>query len=268
MKFICPICSRILAISENGAAVCPSGHSFDRSREGYYNLLVNASAKTHGDNREMLTARRRFLDTGAYLPLAERVADAVCKSMPRGGALLDVGCGEGYYTDLVKRAMGDRGEAWGFDISRDAVRLAARRSRELHLAVASAYRMPVADESIDVAMNIFSPLAIEEIRRILRRGGRFIMAIPDENHLFGLKQALYSTPYKNVVKDKHIDGFTLISEERISYPLCLDSGEKVYSLFMMTPYAYRTPREAVERVLSLDSLECEADFTLLVYGKD
>ncbi len=268
MKFICPICQRRLAVGERMAAVCPVGHSFDRSREGYYNLLPNASAGNHGDNREMLEARRRFLDTGAYLPLARRVCDAVYALLPQGGAVLDVGCGEGYYTSLVENALDGRGSVWGFDISKAAVRLAARRNPRLNLAVASAYRIPASDGDFDLAMNIFSPLAIDETYRILRHGGRFVMAIPDENHLFGLKRALYATPYKNEVKDKHLDGFTLISEERISYSLELDTSEKISSLFMMTPYAYRTPREAVERILSMRSLECEADFTLLVYRKD
>jgi hypothetical protein len=40
--------------------------------------------------------------------------------------------------------------------------------------------MPVADGSVDMIISTFSPLAAEEVRRALRVGGKFIMAIPAE----------------------------------------------------------------------------------------
>jgi len=265
MRFICPVCSAPLTEGERGCT-CPSRHSFDKSREGYYNLLLSTGG-THGDNREMIAARRDFLNTGAYLPLAERIAQLAREHVCSGGVLLDIGCGEGYYTSRIMDALGADAAVIGFDISKDAVRLAAKRCKGATLAVASAYRMPIQDGAIDAATNLFSPLATEEISRVLRHGGRFIMAIPDENHLFGLKRALYRTPYKNEVKDSALDGFRLLSEEHISYKLTLDSREKIKSLFMMTPYAYRTPKEDRERVLSMDYLECEAAFVIFVYER-
>lgn len=275
MKFICPKCNKPLAVSDSGAAVCAARHSYDRAREGYYNLLLTNVGGTHGDNREMLEARRRFLDTGAYSPLAEAlvrsVTSAVLASARDNAVVLDVGCGEGYYTALIAEhlaAMACGADLYGFDISRAAIRLSARRVRGAHLAVASAYKMPLADGSVDVAVNVFSPLASEETVRVLRRGGRFIMAIPDENHLFGLKSAIYNTPYKNEVKDTAIAGLTLKATERVAYTLTLDSRERIADLFMMTPYAYRTGRAERERVLSLDSLTTEAEFIILTYEKN
>ena len=270
MNFVCPKCMAPLSVLPDGRASCPSGHSYDRSREGYYNLLLGSGRNTHGDNREMVDARRAFLNTGAYLPLAKRVADAVIERMTHGGVLLDVGCGEGYYTNIVESRLRESerdGEVMGFDISKDAVRLAAKLNKNLSLAVASAYSIPVADAACDVVTSLFSPLAREEIHRILRTGGSFIMAIPGENHLFGLKSAIYSTPYKNEIQDSSIPGFKLISEERISYNLTLHTQEEVRSLFMMTPYAYRTGREERERLFLLTHLETEVDFVLFVYEK-
>ena len=75
MKFVCPKCMRPLVVGERGVATCSGGHSFDRARDGYYNLLLSNAGGTHGDNREMLEARRRFLDTGAYKPLADKLSD-------------------------------------------------------------------------------------------------------------------------------------------------------------------------------------------------
>lgn len=266
MNFICPKCRRPLSVCEGGAAKCPLGHSYDRAKEGYYNLMLSAAAGVHGDNREMVEARRAFLDTGAYKPLLDKVSELVCRYMT-GGALIDVGCGEGYYTDAIERALGARASVSAFDISRDAVRRAAKRNKRISLAVASAYHMPTADGSFDMAVNMFSPLVPDEIARTLKSGGIFIMAIPGENHLFGLKRAAYKTPYKNEVGDTALRGFKLIRTERISYNLSLDTNEKVRSLFMMTPYAYRTPREDRERILSLESLETEVEFVVFVYER-
>ena len=270
MKFICPKCKNPLAVTGGGAAKCPLGHSYDRAKEGYYNLLLSAAGGTHGDNREMVVARREFLDTGAYLPLAERVAELASEHTREGGTLLDAGCGEGYYTHLIAERARNANKGLhilGFDISKEAVRLAAKRDRELSLAVASSYDIPLPDLSVDTAVNIFSPLALDETARVLRMGGVFIMAIPAERHLFGLKSVLYDTPYLNTPEEDELSGFELISRERIAFTLELDTQEKIYSLFMMTPYAYRTSREGRERLLALTSLTTEVEFYLFVYKK-
>ena len=93
------------------------------------------------------------------------------------------------------------------------------------------------------------------------------MAIPEENHLFELKSVLYKTPYKNEVKDPALSGFELIHDERISFTMEL-RGDDVLSLFGMTPYAYRTPRESAAALRSLDELSCTADFHLYVYRRE
>ena len=266
MNFVCPKCHGALTVCD-GVAKCQSGHSYDRAKAGYFNLLLSSSGGTHGDNREMIEARRAFLDTGAYFPLAKRVSELVVKHL-LGNCVLDIGCGEGYYTDIIAKAISDKqASVSAFDISKDAVKYAARRNKGIELAVASAYKMPVADGSVDLAVNMFSPLATDEISRVLRKDGIFILAVPGEEHLFGLKSAAYKTPYKNELADPQINGFELIQTERISYELDLKSREDVSSLFMMTPYAYRTPPEDKKRVLSLGSLKTSADFVVFAYKK-
>lgn len=268
MNFVCPKCALPLTVCEGGAAKCPAGHSYDRARAGYYNLLLGSGGGTHGDNAEMVEARRAFLDTGAYRPLADKVAELLLKYM-RGTRLLDIGCGEGYYTDAILGAFAKEGRELsvsGFDISRDAVKLAARRNKSLELAVASAYRMPVADGSFDGALNMFSPLAPSEILRALAPEGVFVMAIPAEDHLFGLKRAAYKTPYKNEVSDPALDGFRLLCTERVSYTLKLH-GAEISSLFAMTPYFYRTPPEDKARVMAMTELTTDVDFLIFVYKR-
>jgi len=269
MLFICPKCKKKLD-TLCSSAVCAEGHSYDRARGGYYNLLLSNSGGTHGDNKDMVLARRAFLGEGYYGPLAEKIAATALSFTESTPILLDAGCGEGYYTDFVERALFERdgdSRVCAFDISKDAVREAAKKNDRLSLVVAGSYHMPIADGSVDAVLNTFSPLALEETRRVLRQYGIFFMAIPGEDHLFELKAAIYDTPYRNVVEDTALDGFRLLSDTPVRYTMQLNRRESIRSLFMMTPYAYRTKRENAERVLALSNLDCTADFRVLVYQK-
>ena len=127
--------------------------------------------------------------------------------------------------------------------------------------------MPVSDGEFDTVINTFSPLALEETRRVLKSGGHFIMAIPGEMHLFDLKAVIYDTPYKNQVQDTALEGFELIIDEPLTYKFNLDTPEAINNLFMMTPYAYRTKPSDRSKVEDLSSLECTADFRVFVYKK-
>lgn len=270
MLFVCPKCSAPLTEAD-GRAVCPLGHSYDRARGGYYNLLLCASGHTHGDNKDMVLARRAFLGGGHYQPLAERVSALIIDKAPVGATVLDIGLGEGYYTDFFERALLSRdgvSRVFGFDISKDAVRMVGGKNKRISTAVASAYRMPIADGAVDVAVNMFSPLALSETRRVLKVGAYFIMVIPGRRHLYGLKAAIYDNPYENEVEDARLEGFTLLYSEPLRYSMELCDGETVRSLFMMTPYAYRTGAKERDRLISLEKLTVEADFQIFVYKKD
>jgi 23S rRNA (guanine745-N1)-methyltransferase len=102
---------------------------------------------------------------------------------------------------------------------------------------------------------------------VLKPGGTFIMVFPDEMHLFGLKQAIYDTPYKNKPEATEIDGFTLISDEQLSYPITVE-GDMIKNLFMMTPYAYRTRESDRERLYATPSVTTEVAFRILTYRKN
>ncbi len=269
MDFACPKCKGELILDTN-TKKCNNGHSYDRAKAGYYNLLLGVKGGTHGDNAEMVEARRAFLSRGFYEPLAERLSALVTELTPAGGCVLDAGCGEGYYTDKVESGLRERdgkSNVLAFDISRDAVRYAAKRNRNLSLAVATSYDMPLADGSVDTVFNAFSPLAIPEVSRVLKLGGRFVMVYPGREHLFGLKSVIYKTPYKNEPEEVGLDGFKLLSHETLSYTVKLNTEGDIRALFMMTPYAYRTSREDRERVLSLSEVTTEVEFVIDVYEK-
>ena len=268
MSFICPNCGEKLNKDER-RLVCVHGHCFDRAKEGYYNLLLSAGG-IHGDNKEMVLARRSFLSCGFYEKMAMKLSETLLKMTPKNGMVLDSGSGEGYYTDIIEKELFSRdgnSNVYAFDISKDAVKYATKRNKRVNYAVASAYHQPFADCGFDTAYNVFSPLALDEIRRVLKEKGIFIMVIPDELHLFELKQAIYETPYKNKLDDTEISGFELVSNEPVHYRIELSAKEDIAALFKMTPYAYRTSKRDADKVMNLDRLTVSANFRIITYRK-
>ena len=266
----CPICRGALQ-KEGSSYRCPKNHSYDISRFGYTNLLSGKAVGQHGDNREMILARRRFLDSGAYAPLRDALCEAVKAHHPVGGIYLDAGCGECYYTDGVAESLaGTDSIGYGIDISKEALRAAGIRPSvkdgRVSLFVSGVYEMPFADGSIDTVINFFAPLATEEYLRVLKDGGVLVMAIPDKRHLFALKEILYDTPKENEVVGFALPGFDLLSATPIRSEFTL-VGERVQDLFMMTPYYYRTPQSGKDRLAALNTLTCTGEFILLVYQK-
>ena len=262
---ICPICRAPLAFSAR-TYVCLDGHSYDRAREGYVNLLLNQRRGVHGDNREMILARRDFLDRGYYAALAERLASALEGQLGGEAHLLDAGCGEGYYTEAVAKRL-DRAHILGIDISKEALRLAGKRLPNAEFAVGSLYALPVADETQDALVCLFAPLVAEEFHRALKPNGIFAMAVPGARHLFGLKRVLYDSPYENPQKDTALEGFILEDEYAVDGSAVIESSADIQALFAMTPYYYRTPAEGRARLAALDRLETEISFRMLIYRR-
>ena len=267
---ICPVCGGNLEKTEH-SYVCVKGHSFDIARSGYVNLLLSkhVGKTVHVDNKLMVNARREFLEKGYYAPLMDALCDKA-EEFFKGRVLLDAGCGEGYYTTAIYERFEKSDIAavmFGIDISKAAAEAAAKRKNSITFAAASVFHMPVADLSCDMLVTMFAPYCGEEYLRVLKKGGIMIMAIPSEDHLWELKQAIYDTPYKNKVKPYELDGFDLADKVRITYDMQIDNHDDIMSLFSMTPYFYRTGREQQERLAGINSICTKADFELLIYRR-
>lgn len=265
MIFICPVCGEELTKNKN-VCKCPNGHCFDIAKQGYVNLLTGSKGGNHGDNKLMARARRDFLNKGYYEKLLNGIISALNDFSKRGDTVIDCGCGEGYYTSAIADALGNV-KAAGFDISKDEIAYASKRSKNVEYAVASSFAIPVRDESADIILEIFSPHSEKEFKRILKKGGYMIMAIPLENHLYSLKEAVYDSPYKNEVREFCIDGFELVKNTEIKYTVDIDNNEDIKNLFMMTPYYYKTGKKEQARLEALQSLSTELEFSILVYKK-
>lgn len=264
---LCPVCRAPLNRDGN-RFVCCAGHAFDIARQGYVNLLLSAKGGTHGDNKLMTEARRRFLNSDGYAFLADAVAAEAAAVTPPGGSLVDAGCGEGYYTEkIVSRVAEADVRVIAVDISKDALIRLGKRHLPVLPVVASLYDLPLADACADAVVLLFSPYAEKEILRILKPNGTLLMAIPGKRHLFGLKSLLYETPYENTVADFTLNGFTLLSHRHLEKTVTLNKKEDIENLFYMTPYAYRTNESGIQRLLTAGSVTTDFSFELLIYRK-
>lgn len=275
----CPICGEPLTADERAFA-CASGHSFDRARQGYVNLL--RPTRLRGDNAEMLRARRRFLDAGWYAPLAdalsqmlgawlleqeqrkERAEPPIIPGAAR--ALLDLGCGEGYYLRRLAQAQATMlaAQGWrlyGLDLSRDAIRMAAgraaldarqgadqpvgRSSPRVTWMVASARaRLPFADGGVGALLNVFAPRAPEEFARVMAPGGLLMVVTPLAEHLAEARAALPWLLNPQPGKDDRLraaleDTFALVEARTVRFTLALDAAA-------LADLAAMTPHRAVE----------------------
>ena len=193
VTLLCPVraCASLLTREER-AFRCPHGHSFDIARSGYCNLLQpqDSKSKQPGDPKEAVLARRRFLEAGHGGFLAAvllEIFDAL--PLPSRPAVLDVGCGEGFFLGTL---AGEREiEGHGIDLSVPAIDLAARRWPDLSWFVVNADRtLPYAEGSFDLALSLTARRNAPELRRILKPSGRLLVAIPGEDDLIELREAV------------------------------------------------------------------------------
>ncbi|MDH4162857.1 MAG: methyltransferase domain-containing protein [Nitrospirota bacterium] len=278
----CPVCRNPLLLSADGFQ-CSKNHSFDASREGYVNLLLahKKHSREPGDSKEMIQSRRRFLDRGHYTGVSEGINDAAAAALsaPRAEPavhILDAGCGEGFYLKRLKDSLASLpapqavAVLYGMDISKFAVQLAARRDRTVNWFVASVNELPIADSSLDLVLNVFSPVIVSEFDRVLKEQGTLVIASPGPTHLHSLRKLIYPEarehkPSSAVEETGKI--LSLSAQTRITYSLELQDRETILDLLAMTPYVWTIDRAAKATVESLDRLQLDVDVEIRTFRK-
>ncbi len=260
---LCPICGEPLE-KQNNVYICAKRHSFDIARQGYVNLLPVQQKRSlqPGDTREQVLSRRAFLDAGFYTPIAE----ALCRMAREQGCvgpLLDIGCGEGYYSTRLASAL--RCDLIGLDISKEAVRCAAGRHKNALWLCASAAHLPVADNSMGLVTSLFALTMPEEFRRVLRPDGVFIQVLAAEDHLLELKSIIYpALTHKPKQTVPEVPGFRLVKSRPVRFTFTVE-GEQVQNLLSMTPHVYRISKEGAERLRQTQTLSDTASCVLNLY---
>ena len=245
----CPVCRDALN-ADGRRFVCARGHSFDRAKEGHVHLLPagHGQSRRVGDDGPMLRARRRFFDAGHYRPLSEAIVDVVAPFLPPGGVVADLGCGEGSHLAHLLRGRDDI-VGIGVDLSKDAVRLAAKRSPEATWVVGDTVGgQCLADHVVDVATVIFAPRDRETLDRLLAVNGAVVVVIPLPDHL-GEARAIYGgigvhEEKQALLAEKLAPSFGIHEVRDLRFSLTL-SGDDVADLLEMTPHRHHLDDEVL-----------------------
>ncbi|MEU8104255.1 putative RNA methyltransferase [Nonomuraea muscovyensis] len=283
---VCPVCRERVAL-EQGALRCAHGHVFDVARQGYVSLLVGSRAPGTADSAEMVAARAGFLASGHFAPLSQALAESVAACVhranrirgerfsepPDGGAakayggprsrhdaapegqavggasrpvVVDAGAGTGHYLAAVLDVV-DHGVGVAFDVSKHAVRRAARAHPRAGAFVADVWRpLPLRSGVADVVMDVFAPRNGPEFRRLLRPGGAVVVVTPAPAHLSPLVRELGLLSVDEAKEQRvtrSMEGFAETERRTIEFDMQL-SRQDIAEVVRMGPSAWHT--EAAE----------------------
>ena len=267
---ICPACETALEWGEKECR-CARGHSFDLAKEGYANLLLSHQRRSShpGDDDNMIQARRRFFDSGAFDPLTNLILHSSFITQRSSLSLLDCGCGEGHFLGALSESRA--GQFFGVDVSKEAIRCAAKRCRKAKWIVANAMRkLPFADETLDAILSILAPRNPEEFARILKPDGALILGVPGPNHLIELRSRLAANAgdfdeKADEAAAKCAPHFLETHRDLLSYAQLLNAAQ-IADLIQMTPIFWCSSPEAKAGVQQLTELNVTVSFALLSFG--
>lgn len=262
---MCPVCRQQLELQDRTWA-CENLHSFDVAKQGYVNLHVvqHKHSKTPGDTPESVSARREFLSAGHYAPLLSTIK-TILQDL-NVSTLLDIGCGEGYYTASMQK---DVQHCVGVDIAKNAVQHAAKTNSAVTWVVGTGAVLPVQDHSVDICTSLFSPIPQEEICRVLKNNGYCLVVTPASQHLYNMREALFEqvNPHEPQKFVEQMDSrFELINQQQVDAPLDLSAND-LKNLIAMTPYAYKAKLEKKQQLEQQEKFNLTASFQIYLFKK-
>ena len=263
MKLLaCPICNDPLTRFD-GALKCRSNHSYDVAREGYVNLLPaqHRRSRQPGDNAGMVAARTRFLNKGHYVPLVESLQNTI-NDARLGGPLVDLGCGEGYFTCALAKGISD---AYGVDVSKPAIKAACKREKSISWVVGTVSRLPLVDAAFSTATVLMAPMS-PDVARVLTPAGKLCRVTPATTHLRELKQMMYREVQAHDRASTHLSHFDLQQSKRVTFGAALPI-EDLQALVGMTPMRYRVTKSLAEAVCDAEITEVTFDFWIDLFEK-
>ena len=246
----CPIDLRPLARVDT-TWQCEAGHSYDVAREGYVNLLPPGQTEPEeGGRRQGLDQRPTPVSQCRLLRPAR------ARNRRRGvrwhapATVLDVGCGEGYYTSHLRGS-----EVVGIDISAPGIKIAARSYPSASFAVGNALGLPVVDGSCDAVVSVFAPVDPAQFARVISSDGVAVVAIPGANHLDAVRGLLYETPrpHDEALPLQFDPRFALADVDRVSSAITLPDQQVLRDLLTMTPYRFAVPPDVIARAVEADT---------------
>lgn len=264
----CPKCHQPLEAAGRNWR-CADGHSYDTAKQGYVNLLLvdQKKSKQPGDDMDMVRARADFLDDGYYQPIADALNAMITDQLGDASdqALLDIGCGDGWYTARMAEQIPALGQITGLDISRDAVRYATRRSKNIRWIVASGARPPLLPHSQNAIITLFTPLMPQGLEHALAADGFIITASTGLSHLSELRERIYTDvreEFWSPVSQMQEAGFVCVAEQTVNFRFRPADSDTLIDLLNMTPHRWKVAPQTITALRAQDTFDMEADVTL------
>jgi len=243
--FQCPICGERLVLVGN-SLVCEQNHNFDISKKGFVDFVLNNKQQKNYDLASFEN-RHLILEHGMYDHIAEKMLALIEKLNLK--SILDVGCGEGYYSKKIAE-LADR-KVLAFDISKDSIQLAAKGpNTPVEWFIGDLAHLPIQKQSIDGIVDIFSPANYQEFNRILQPGGYVLKVIPNEFHVQELreqaKDQLKQEKYSNKkVLDYFEEHYELV--DQIDATKTYDVSDEERTAFInMTPLLFNVDNSLID----------------------
>lgn len=266
---VCPVCHSPLVLNGKNLS-CEKNHGFDQAKQGYFNLLLNTAKNSQapGDNAAMVKARQEFLDSGLYKSISDAVNQLVIDHLwqTESPQLLDLACGEGYYTQQLHHALDDHQinhTLYGLDISKDAIKSAAKRDKSIKWIVANGFKAPFKPNSLNCVINMFNRVNSKTLHALCHPNGKVIVASAAKFHLEQLKRVIYETP-----KFEEFDMVGAMDEEfehdvrhQLDFTITL-KPENTQALLGMTPHAWRSSPETQQQLIDNPQLELRVNVNI------
>ncbi|MDM8558430.1 putative RNA methyltransferase [Candidatus Parabeggiatoa sp. HSG14] len=275
----CPVCNTHLQKHQKSYN-CTNGHNFDIAKQGYINLLQSNKKRSTapGDNRNMINARRHFLEQRYYEPVSNLLNEVLSSHISHftNGVplqIVEVGSGDGYYINRLRETIHSchDGNCYGVDISKQAAKIASTKYHNITFVVASAVELPFIKNSVDVLISLFSPFYEESAKQVLAKQGIIIQAVPLTNHLLELRQVLYKevnindTP-KNILTQTNY--FKLEETKILNHSIHLSDHSSIQNIFSMTPHYWKTSPERKRELSLLQQLDVTLEIEFRIYTNE
>ena len=248
--FRCPLCH--ISLEPRGSSlICKNNHTFNVAKKGHVNFVPGQKPLKY--TQELFLARGRVFDQGFYAPALEKIQTIIETYQKEQNLsslnIVDVGCGQGYYSKVL--ASNPNHTVIGFDLSTDAIALAASGAHQALFMVADLTNIPLADESQDIILDILTQANYKEFQRILKPDGLIIKVIPGEEYLIEIRRLLAGSIQKDNHSDQsviqHFQAHHKLNETTgTHYTLPVDSNQAM-DFLQMTPMTLHVDLDKIPR---------------------
>lgn len=172
-------------------------------------------------------SRQFFYRPGSLMAFIQNAGHRAIQRMRRrkpDGVILDLGSGDGHHYPYL-----DAGErAFGADLDQRSLALSRHHHPSFPVIRADACNLPIADVCIDTVINVYNlehiihlDFALEEMKRVLKRDGEALIALPTEGSFAWLSGRRLSTgPHFSR------EGFDYMRAQEIDHINCIWQLEK------------------------------------------